>query len=127
MALTPSQLPALKAAILAETDATFVSYRTNGQTNQMAAFYNTAFSPTFTVWKTSVTINSIGDKINGTELAGLSSLNTTRLQAVVMLSPAGVNPSLADRRQFFDDIFRNSQNRYLGFCSIGNYTPFKII
>lgn len=40
MALTPAQLPALKAAILAETDPAFVEFRDNGDNGQMAAWYN---------------------------------------------------------------------------------------
>lgn len=38
--MTPTQLATLKAAILAETDPTFVGYRTNGQTTLMADWYN---------------------------------------------------------------------------------------
>lgn len=105
MPLTTTQLVTLAANIRAAVDAPVVTALANGNDNEIARLYNLDASPAFTVWKTSVTINAIGDKINGTELAGLSSLNTTRLQAVVMLSPAGVNPSLIDRRQFFDDIF----------------------
>jgi len=71
----------------------------------IADWYNLQASPNFTVWKSRVSITEIGDKINGTELAGLSTLNSTRLQTVVILSADGVNPGLADRRAFFDDIF----------------------
>jgi hypothetical protein len=60
---------------------------------------------THTVWKTGVGITEVGDAINGTELAGLSSLNNTRLQTLVALSANGINPTLANRRQFFDDVF----------------------
>lgn len=103
-ALTTAQLATLKAAILADP-VLAAQPMTSAGSNVIADAMNLAASPTWTVWKTNVSINAIGDKINGTELAGLSSLNTTRLQMVVMLSPSGVNPSLADRRQFFDDIF----------------------
>ena len=72
---------------------------------EIARQLNLIASPSFTVWKTNVSIKDIGDKLNGTEMAGLSSLNNTRLQTVVALSASGVNPSLIDRRQFFDDIF----------------------
>lgn len=40
MALTPAQLTTLKAAILAETNNTFVGYRNNGQTDRMAGWLN---------------------------------------------------------------------------------------
>lgn len=42
MALTPQQLPALKAAIAAATDPDFVFARENGQTGVMAALFNGA-------------------------------------------------------------------------------------
>ena len=42
---------------------------------------------------------------NATDLAGLSSLNTQRLQNLAAWLASGVNPSLATIRQFFDDIF----------------------
>ena len=54
MALTTAQLQTLKAAIAAETDPTFVAYRTNGDNGMMAAFYNQPSSPAFIVWRTAV-------------------------------------------------------------------------
>lgn len=54
MALTPAQLPVLKAAILAETDPAFVGYRTNGQTPLMTAWLNADKSPAVKAWRVSV-------------------------------------------------------------------------
>lgn len=119
MPLTAAQKTTLKAAIEANTtvlafsggnaqiNTVFNAASLNAGDAQLIAEHYNLFGPanTHTAWKTSVTITQIGDKINGTELAGLSSLNSTRLQTVVALSSAGVNPSLVDRRQFFDDIF----------------------
>ena len=48
------QLQTLKAAILAETDPTFVEARTNGQTPLMTAFYNGLASPAVKAWRTAV-------------------------------------------------------------------------
>ncbi len=59
----------------------------------------------FVVWKTSVSINAVGDNFVGSELSGLTTANQTRLQTIALFSTAGVNPSLADRRFFFDDVF----------------------
>lgn len=53
--LTNAQNNALKAAIAAETDATFVSYRSGGATGLMAEWYNGTLSPAVLAWKTSVT------------------------------------------------------------------------
>jgi hypothetical protein len=107
MALTPAQLVTLKNHINASVVPAVVTARGGGAVGRddttLAALYNA--NSTFVVYKTNVGLGEIGDKINGAELAGLSSLNTTRLQAVIMLSPTGYNPSLVDRRAFFDDIF----------------------
>jgi len=119
-AQTTAQLLALKTAIAVSADLVqagtpdcggFVGVAVNAVPNTpdgnqcLSRVYALAASPAFTVWKTSVTITQIGDNIVATEIAGLSSLNATRLQTIVQLSGDGINPSLADRRAFFDDIF----------------------
>lgn len=104
MDMTLAQRQTLKAFIAA-TPAWAVLPKNDDSASFIAAQLNLNFSPSFTVWKTNVPINQVGDKFNGTELSGLTSLNHTRLQTVVMLGANGVNPSLPDRRQFFDDIF----------------------
>jgi len=55
--LTNAQLLTLKAAVLAETDSTFVGYRTANDKPSMAAWFNGA--STTVVWKTAVTKKSI--------------------------------------------------------------------
>jgi hypothetical protein len=103
-ALTAAQLAILRADI--QADATLNAFPNNSDgAFAIAAAYNLPASPAFTVWKSNVTIGQIGDKINASELAGLTSLNTQRLQAISEYSPQGVNPSLPDRRAFFDDVF----------------------
>jgi hypothetical protein len=123
MALTTSQLTALKAAIAANTNTipaghpwsgAFVGQQINTLANgsdqnaAIAGWYNLQASPSFTVWKTNVSLTEIGDKIDGTELEGLASLPLTRLQTIGLYSAAGVNPSLADRRAFFDGVFNGA-------------------
>lgn len=71
----------------------------------IAAIYNTAASPAFTVWKTNVSIGEVGRKFNGSELAGLTTGNQSRLQTIAAFLTDGVNPSLIDNRIFFDDVF----------------------
>lgn len=71
----------------------------------LARFYNTDASPAFVVWKTGVPLTTVGNAFNATELAGLTSLNTQRLQNLAAWLVTGVNPSLSPVRQFFDDIF----------------------
>jgi hypothetical protein len=62
--MTPQQLTTLKAAILAETDPTFVTYRTNGQTTLMADFYSVEATPAFYVWKATYTADEIATGID---------------------------------------------------------------
>lgn len=104
MSLSTAQYQTLKTAIAADPQLAAQPMTSAGAQN-IADALNAIASPAWVVWKTNVTVTQIGDKLNGTELAGLSSLNHTRLQTVIIMSSAGVNPSLADRRQFFDDIF----------------------
>src|SRR4051812_23208217 len=97
MALTPAQIQTLKAAILA--DPTLANQPMDGNGNgAIADALNALASPVFIVWKTNVSIREIGDNIVGSDLAGLTSLNNTRLQTAVVLATNGINPSLADRR-----------------------------
>jgi hypothetical protein len=103
MQLTPAQKVTLKAAILADPAA--AAHYTNGDTQAVADYMNAPASPSFTVWKTLVPIAQVGDNIVATEMAGLSTINATRLQTIALFSTSGVNPSFADRRAFFDDVF----------------------
>lgn len=118
--LSAQSLPALKADILVSTDTVqagtvdcggFVGVQVKNVPNSsdgnacVARVYNLTASPAFTVWKSSATLVQIGDAIVSTELAGLSSLNLQRLQAIASYGPNGINPSLTDRRAAFDDIF----------------------
>ena len=94
--------PTFKAAIQAETDPTFVALRNANETGQMAAFYNTA--STFIVWKSLVAVKETGAAFNGTEWAGMTSANHTRLQTVAQYLDT-YNPSSADIRAMFNDIW----------------------
>lgn len=104
--LTPAQLTTLRANVGASGD-TLAAY-TAGDLQGLADLYNAAASPNFTGWKTSVPLVLVGNNIVASELAGLSSLNATRLQTIALYSPDGINPSLVDRRAFFDDVFSGS-------------------
>ena len=105
MALTTAQKATLKAAILA--DPTLNAFPNTGDGNfDLAAFLSrTLATPTFTVWRTNVPVGEVGKTFNATDLAGLSSLNTTRLTNLALWLAAGVNPALPSVRQFFDDVF----------------------
>ena len=102
-ALTPAQLTTLRANVGASGD-TLAKY-TAGDLQGLADLYNVNASPTFTGWKTNVPLVQVGNNIVASELSGLSTLNNTRLQTIAQYSPEGINPSLVDRRAFFDDVF----------------------
>lgn len=104
MALTSAQLTTLKADILANSDLNSQPNNPDGDL-AIAALYNLDASPTFTIWKTNVPIVKVGETFNAAELAGLTSLNHTRLQTLAIYLTAGVNPSVTGIRTFFDDIF----------------------
>lgn len=105
--LTTQQLATLKTAI--EADPVLAAWpNTDGGNIEIAKAMNLNAAPTFTVWKTAVSIGDVGRAFNAAELAGLSSLNHTRLQTLAIYLSSGVNPSTAAVRAFFDDIFSGS-------------------
>jgi hypothetical protein len=57
------------------------------------------------VWKGNVTVQQTGLAFNGTELAGLTTGNQSRLQTIAQYFTQGYNASIADVRQMFNDIF----------------------
>jgi hypothetical protein len=102
--MTLAQLQTLKADIAADPTLGQLAH-TPDNAFAVAAAYSQPASPAYTVWKTRVTITEVGDNFVATELAGLTALNSDRLRTIAVYSPDGVNPSLADRRAFFDDVF----------------------
>jgi len=114
MALTSAQLVTLKADIAANTNTTTtypgvqikdLNLLNGDHADAIAKWYNTTASPDFVVWRSNVPISEVGKSFNGTELAGLTTGNQTRLQTLALYFADGVNPSLADVRSFFDDVF----------------------
>lgn len=122
MHLSSAQLATFKTNILANTatipagqpwSGGFVGVQVKDVPNNpdgnlaVAGWYNLTASPSFTLWRKSVPLAEIAVTLNGAELAGLSTLNHTRLQTVITLVNAsgGANPSVTDQRAFWDDIF----------------------
>lgn len=102
-ALTPAQRVTLKAYVLAEGD--LAAIYNNGDLTGLAAALNAPASPAYTVWKSSVTIRETGQAFNGSEWAGMTTANHTRLQTVAQYLAQGYNPSAADVRAMFNDIW----------------------
>lgn len=104
-ALTAPQKATLKAAILADPTLSAFPNTSDGNFDLAVKLSTELASPANIVWRTNVPLGEVGKTFNATELAGLSSLNTQRLQNLAAWLSGGVNPSLASVRQFFDDIF----------------------
>jgi hypothetical protein len=104
MPLTPAQLATLKADIQANSDLNSNPNTPDGNL-AISNLYNQAASPAFTVWRTNVPIGEVGKTFDAAELAGLTSINTQRLQNLAAWLAAGIDPSVAGVRTFFDDIF----------------------
>ena len=105
MALTPAQKTTLKTAINADPALNVFPNTSDGNFDLAVKLSTELASPAFIVWRSNVPIGEVGKTFNATELAGLTSLNTQRLQNLAAWLVSGVNPSLASVRQFFDDIF----------------------
>lgn len=120
--LTNAQLQTLKTSVAAASDlvttaadplvcGNYVGQAINSLANSadqnacIAAMYNLNASPTFIVWKTSVPKRTVGQTFNASEFANLTTANTSRLSAYSDWIGDTINPSLADVRQFFSDVF----------------------
>lgn len=105
MPLTTAQKTTLKAYIQADPVMSALPSDDASAHQTIANLLNATANPTFTVWKTNVPITEVGRSFNGTELAGLTTGNQTRLQTIAVYLKDGVNPSIASNRAFFDDVF----------------------
>ncbi len=103
-ALTTAQVATLRADILASEFAAQCVPSGDGPYN-IAAAYNLPKSPAFTVWKTAVPIAQVGIAQDATEVAGLTTANTSRLQVYALFSGGTFNASNANVRAGFDSVF----------------------
>lgn len=102
--LSPTQLLTLKTAINA--NPTWAAFPTNDDGYlDLAAVLNGVAAPAFVVWRTNVTTREIGEAMNSSEVAGLTTANTNRLQVMEAYSGGTFNASRADTRAGFDGVF----------------------
>ena len=104
--LTPEQLVILKSAILAETDPTFVGYRTNGQNTLMAAWFNGAAVPEVVVWRSTVGKDEITQ--NGFDWTRLDNLSVGKARvwdAMFDNASRSMNPSKPNVRAGIDSVW----------------------
>lgn len=117
MSLTSAQIQTLRADVLAAVDAEIVAARTAGDTFTLAALYNRLAAPDFWVWRTSVRKNEYTQSVGpegttfawtGTGFIGRSQGERDAWRELFNGGGRGdgsVNPSLANVRQAFTDIF----------------------
>jgi hypothetical protein len=104
MPLTTAQLATLKTAINADGTLSALPL-TSASSLIIRDAFNAPASPAFTVWRTNVGITETGASFNGSEWAGMTSANHTRLQTVAQYADAGYNAAKADIRAMFNDIW----------------------
>jgi hypothetical protein len=102
--MTPAQIVVLKAAITAKPTWAAFPMTSDGYFD-LAVVLNGLAAPAFIVWKGNVSIAATGQAFSGTELAGMTTANQTRLQTIAQYLAGGYNPALADVRQMFNDIW----------------------
>lgn len=104
MILTTAQLQAIKADIAASSDLNS-NPNTDDGNFAIAKLYDVPAAPAFTVWKSMAKIGEIGQGFDSGELGNRSAADSQRLQTIAVYRAAGINPSIAGDRAFFDDIF----------------------
>ena len=102
MALTPAQLPVLRAAINA-VPAWAALVNNEDTADFISKELDKAASPDFTVWRTSVSLGEVAANVDGVELVGLTSVRLAAYQSLLLAG--SVNPSNARLRAGFDQVF----------------------
>ena len=109
MQLTTNQLQTLKAFV--EADGTLNGLRLAGDYGALMAALHANAAPNFTLWRTQVSAEAIGNAWVGTDIDGMSALNMQRLQLLLASAPSGVfDMTRSDRRAGFENPFGTNQN-----------------
>lgn len=103
MALTAAQLPILRAHIDASPDLLVFPNNADGHV-AIAQAVNLPATPNFTVWKTDISRNDVGKAFVASTLSAITAGNNDKLNNFAAWNET-VNPSRADQRQFFEDVF----------------------
>lgn len=104
MALTSAQQATLKAAILADGTLNAFPNTSDGNFDLATKLSTELASPAFIVWRRRVPLTELGDAMVGTEVAGLTTANLTRLQVYAEYNQEGINGS-QNTSDAFDSIF----------------------
>ena len=101
--LTTAQKTILKAAIAADPVLSQYPNNSDGAFDISRKLDEIAV-PEFVVWKTNVHKNEVGKAFQATALAAITSGNSDKLANFAAWNDV-VDPSRADQRAFFDDVF----------------------
>ena len=101
--LTTAQLQSLKTYIASVPGWTSQPMNSDGA-YFIAQELNKDVTPAFVVWKTNVDRNEVGKAFQATALAAITAGNNDKLANFAAWNDS-VNPSRADQRAFFDDVF----------------------
>lgn len=96
--MTPEQLTTLKAAILAETDPTFVALRNTNETGQMVEWLNQLTNPEYKIALSNVQTSQIGKVINYIAFESLTTANRDKLMSFISLNPSSFDGTRSDVR-----------------------------
>ena len=124
--LTAAQLQTLKAAITAETDATFVSYREQGATGLMANWLNEAAAPAFYIWRSSIPPTEYREKIVWTEVDGLTVGKARIWEWVTENMTADLDASKANVRAGLAEVWPANQTTRGQLLAIANRAASRI-
>lgn len=101
--MTPAQLQTLKTFI--NQNPAWAALPLNQTSAQFIAdALNLNASPSFTAWKSNVTLPETALAFNGAEFASVTSANHSRLQTIAQYYSGGYNASSADIRAMWNDI-----------------------
>jgi hypothetical protein len=110
--LTNSQLQTLKSDIAAKTQAgqPLAGLNPNNADHAfaIAAYYNANASPSFWVWKNSISSEKTGMVVDLSEVGGLTTANSNRLQVSFIMRPGGFTPSNQSDRALFGSVFSSA-------------------
>lgn len=109
MALTLEQLATFKAALFAETDATLVGYKTNGQTSLIRDWYNSTDPSNYVIWRNKVTLDEIMQ--NGFDWTQVDNQTVGKARIWEWMfsnSEKSINPSKANVRAGIDEAWKGT-------------------
>jgi hypothetical protein len=103
--LTNAQLLTLKAAILAETDPTFVGYRNaNDKVSMANLWFNADSSPAFIVTRSLVNTTEVGKAVNYIAVEAMTDANRARITTFYAMNPVSFQPR-ADVQTYWNNTF----------------------